>query len=137
MNSLKVVGVDSLGLSDVYDLHIEHDNHSFHVADVPVHNSNYCINHDQKRYYKPIDEISHLIKVHANCRSVFRPIQRLEINESEMQEYNEWYEKQSPEFKKSTLSKFSYEQYTKGNYPVNELSDLNRSTSLVDIKKLI
>jgi len=115
------------------------ENHKGYIYSAKLDNrtSDYCSSHHNKRYYKPIEEISHLIHVHGNCRSQFIAISRLEINESEMQEYNEWYEKQSTEFKKSTLSKFSYEQYNKGNYLVNGLSDLNRSTSLATIKKLI
>ena len=53
---------------DVYDLHIEED-HSFHVNNVPVHNSTICQDLSGKKFFYTRSGLRILPPAHPNCRS--------------------------------------------------------------------
>lgn len=104
----------------------------------------YCREHDQRKYFDKIENIQSEIKVHANCRSIFRPIPLLDqegstrasqIGETEELPYSQWYAKQSDSFKKSTLTNRRYNAYLKGNFKVSGLSDLNKKVPIETIRK--
>ena len=105
----------------------------------------YCREHDQRVYNKPIEDIQSEIKVHFNCRSVFRPKPILsksntrasQFGETENESYESWYNKQSDDFKKSTLSNRKYNEYLKGKAQVKGLADLDRPTDLKTVKKFM
>lgn len=100
----------------------------------------YCRDHDQKKYYKPINEIKHLIKIHFNCRSVFRPItesdtRASEVGEVKSESYEKWYLKQDKTFWKKTLTNKKYNAFLKDKYQVKGLVDLDKTVSLKTIEK--
>ena len=105
----------------------------------------YCREHDQRKYYKPINEISHLINTHFNERSVFRPITETtqdsrrasQLGQVENQNYETWFKSQSKEFQKSTLENRRYSDFLNNKYKVKGLSDLNGSVDLKEIKTLL
>jgi hypothetical protein len=103
----------------------------------------YCREHDQRVYRKTIEEIQHLIKVHARCRSLFRPTQKTstsdtrpsQFGEVKNEPYSKWYAKQSNSFKQSTLTNRRYNAYLKGNYKVKGLADLDKKVPIATIEK--
>ena len=105
----------------------------------------YCREHDQRVYNQPIEEIQKYIKVHARCRSIFRPKPILsqsetrasQVGEVASEPYSKWYDRQSDEFKQSTLTNRNYNKYLKGQYKVKGLADIDKPTDLNVVKKLI
>lgn len=104
----------------------------------------YCRKLDSKRYYQPIAEIRHLIKVHANCRSEFTIITDNEVENKRASQfgetnkgYEDWFLEQSKEFQRSNLTNRQYESFLKGNYKVKNLSDITKVKSLAGIEKTL
>lgn len=132
---MKVIKVESLGLHDVYDLHIDHIDHSFFCQDIPVHNSGLCHERDGRKFYMPIDEITKDNKppIHFNCRSKLvagnkysrqdgtRASQFGAVPSTET--YSTWFAKQSPAFQKSVLGG-KYNAYKSGVYKIGGLPDV-------------
>ncbi len=93
-------------------------------------------------YYKPIDEISHLMNTHFHERSVFVPLHNYDksktkpsqfgedINES----YEKWYLRQDKTFWKSTLTNKKYNAFLANKYDVKSLMDINKFNGLDAIR---
>ncbi len=106
--------------------------------------SQYCRIHDNNKYYKSIEEIEHLIKVHFNCRSVFIPLPSLNLSSGQRasqfgatkhKNYESWYLSQDDNFHKTTLENKKYNAFLKGKYKVKSLADITKSQDLESIKK--
>ena len=105
----------------------------------------YCREQDQRKYYKPINEIAHLINVHFNCRSLYIGITETtqesrrasQFGQVENQNYETWFNSQSKEFQKSTLANRRYSDFLNNKYKVKGLSDLNGSVDLKEVKALL
>lgn len=65
--------LEAQGLVDGYE----------YVAVLDANTTDYCREHDGKKYYQPIDEITNLIKVHFHCRSVFTAINDYTVDDDE------------------------------------------------------
>lgn len=105
-----------------------------YVAVLDSGTTEYCREHDGRRYYEPIEEISHLIKVHFHCRSVFVPINDYTTEDgtraSEAGQvpqdisYGKWFQQQDDAFKRLTLGRSKFNAYKAGSYKVQGLSDV-------------
>jgi len=124
--------LEKLGVSDGY----------IYSATLDSGTTLYCRQHDQKVYHKSIDEISHLIHTHFNCRSQFIQIQETpsqtrpsQFGETETNNYESWYLKQDNSFHKSTLTNKKYNAFLKGKYKVKSLNDIDKITDLETVKR--
>ena len=143
---MKVISFESLGFMDVYDLHIDHDDHSFYCQNIPVHNSNLCQSRDGRKYYQKIDEINRADRppIHFLCRSQLVPRTKEKdgttLRASQFgavpanENYTQWFNKQSPTFQKSVL-KGKYSAFKDGRYKVSTLADVKGSLSLDEYKE--
>jgi len=113
-----------------------------YVATLDSRTSEYCRNHDGRKYHKSIEEIQGEINVHFHCRSVFIPcVDTKHKRASQFGEvdgsttYGEWFKLQDEAFQKKVLGKKKFEAYKKGKYKVGGLSDVKgKELSLKDIK---
>lgn len=102
----------------------------------------YCRDHDNRKYYKPIRQIQHLINTHFNERSVFTPISYKKDENEEIgtrasifgqvkkESYESWYLKQTKSFQRLTLTNRRYNDFLKGKYKVSSLADINKILDL-------
>jgi len=112
-------------------------------ATLDSNTTQYCRVHDQRVYRKPIEDITGEIKVHFNCRSVFRPCpisdksetRASQIGEVKEQPYESWFNQQSDELKKSTLTNRRYQDYLDKKYKVKGLHDLNKAVPINTAKR--
>lgn len=103
-----------------------------YVATLDGRTTEYCRNHDGRKYYKSIDEIQGEINVHFHCRSLLVPLTkstedstRASMNGPVQDEpYSKWFARQSEYFKKSVLGKKKYDSYVSGVYKVGGLPDV-------------
>lgn len=105
----------------------------------------YCRDHDNRKYYKPIRQIQHLINTHFNERSVFTPISYKKDENKEIgtrasvfgqvkkESYESWYLKQSKSFQRLTLTNRRYNDFLKGKYQVSSLADINKTLNLSQV----
>jgi len=106
--------------------------------------SDYCIRMSGKKFYKPIEEISHLVKTHANCRSELVGLtdnevqnrRASEFGETDAEDYPTWFETTPEYFKRAKLTKKQYEGYKKGIYKVGSLNDVTKQMTLKQIREL-
>jgi SPP1 gp7 family putative phage head morphogenesis protein len=107
-----------------------------YVSTLDSRTSEYCRDHDGRKYYKEIDEIASEINVHFNCRSVFKPISSKETTRASIdgpvpanETYSEWFKRQPEDFQKTTLGSKKFKAYKSGAYKIGGLPDV-RGTSL-------
>ena len=131
-----------------------------YLATLDSHTSEYCRNHDGRKYYKEINQIQHNINVHFNCRSLFKPITKSSqasdtraasggpVEGSET--YGSWFSKQPTDFQKVVLGSKKYKAYQEGSYVIGGLPDvvgktlgleaisaaLSESEEVFDVEKL-
>jgi len=97
-----------------------------------------------KKFYKPIEEISHLVKTHANCRSELVGLtdnevqnrRASEFGETDAEDYSSWFDTTPEWFKKAKLTKKQYEGYKKGIYKVGSINDVTKQMTLKQIRDL-
>jgi len=102
-----------------------------YVATLDSRTSEYCRNHDGRKYYKPIEEIQGEINVHYNCRSVFVPLTSTSTSNKRAsmfgqvqdEPYYKWFSKQDDSFQKLVLGK-KYNSYKNGSYKIGGLPDI-------------
>ena len=118
-----------------------------YVSTLDSHTSEYCRNHDGRKYYKSIREIQHYINVHFHCRSVFAPLtdskdlstKRASMNgQVEDETYSSWFKKQPEDFQKTVLGNKKFNSYKNGSYVIGGLADVvGKSLSLVQINNTL
>jgi len=113
-----------------------------YVATLDGNTTEYCREHDGRKYHKPIKEIQGEINIHFHCRSVFIPcVDTKHKRASQFGEvdgnttYGEWFKLQDEAFQKKVLGKKKFEAYKKGKYIVGGLSDVKgKELSFKEIK---
>lgn len=100
----------------------------------------YCRQHDSNIYFKPIDEISHLMHTHFRCRSQFIPYnkdakQRASQTGATELNFEDWFLSQDNNFHKATLENKKYKAFLQGKYKVENLTDITKKQSLNSIRK--
>lgn len=113
-----------------------------YVAVLDSGTTEYCREHDGRKYYKPIEEISHLIKVHFHCRSVFVPLNDYTDEDGNLRasaagpvpdvSYGSWFRDQPDDFKRLTLGRKKFDAYKAGSYTVQGVSDIQGRTLSLD-----
>lgn len=103
-----------------------------YVATLDSSTTEYCRNHDNKRYRKSISEISHMINVHWHCRSVFVPFTKTtnvasrasQFGPVPNESYGKWFSKQDKDFQKLALGNSKFKDYIAGAYTVTGISSI-------------
>jgi len=117
-----------------------------YVAALDSRTTEYCRNHDGRRYYKDIDEIQKYINVHFNCRSIFVPITKstkIETRASQFgpvpnETYSKWFGRQNESFQRKTLGTNKFNLYKSGSYKIGGLVDATqRVLTLAAIKETL
>lgn len=115
-----------------------------YIAVLDGRTTEYCRNHDHRKYFQSIKDIQKYINVHWNCRSKFVPLTKSSNNDGTRtsifgevpdEPYSKWFSNQSDDFQKSVLSKSKYQAYKNGTYKIGGLPDvLGKNMTLKDIK---
>ena len=117
-----------------------------YVATLDSHTTEYCRDHDNRRYYKPIDEIIKYINVHFHCRSIFVPLtdsttkttRASQFGPVPDESYEKWFGGQDNNFKNTVLGSEKFKLYKAGLYKVGGLADVKgRTLSLDTISKTL
>ena len=141
---IEVESFEYLDSVDVYDLHIDHEDHSYHCQDIPVHNSGYCSKHDGRKY-KTIEEINAALYSHFNCRSIEVALTGNKISDARASQfgqvngetYETWFKKLPESVQKSTLTGRQYKAYLDGDFKVESIVDVTKKQSLGMIQRTI
>ncbi len=110
-----------------------------YIATLDGRTTEYCREHDHRKYYKKIEEIQSEINVHFHCRSVFVPItettrktdRATTFGPIQDESYSKWFRRQPDSFKLTTLGRKKFDAYKDGDYKVHGLADVTgRNLSL-------
>lgn len=117
-----------------------------YVATLDGRTTEYCRDHDGRRYYKPIGEIQNKINVHFNCRSRFIPFTESTKKDTRASQfgqvpdepYSKWFSKQDENFQRKVLGSKKFNAYKKGSYKIGGLPDIKgQKLDLDEISSLL